>query len=447
MITANIGRSFLNHYNKKNDLNLSAKTFFEEVFFKLFFDHPKYLYWVVNSPFVQMKGGQKVHTLTSAERLEKLEDLHQKIENKIIDASTTIGFSASEAKEFATTSGQVTDLVIETTPEMVYCSWIGGGLGIGVGGGQVILFDNPVVFDVLLQGWQMYRNYLNDPAYDGLSGNKINSWNGQWLSHVLGTSYKTDDPLQSFTGLEPADKDGNIEIPPQSWLKVILAIARKIPLPSMTSYIYKHGQTNSTYGFIPFNLSTIQRPSELYVQLFGEYAYKKDARIIENLYGSAASFQRICQMGAVGVAALEPKGLKDIMKGGKAFKFDNKPETQITFNTYLTWTLAMLNNDEFWDQAGAAAELFVTYEMGAGKLKADRGNQIEKIKTAMGKRACLDAFVPVLEKVDKAQLENWLALSERIHKLPSDMFGYFMTLVKLRHTEKSRTTSNETITQ
>lgn len=445
MITANIGRSFLNHYNQKNGLNLSAKEFFEQVFFKLFYDHPKYLYWVTNSPFVQMKQGQKPNNLTSNERLEKLEDLHQKIENKIIDASTTIGFAASEAKEFATTSGQVTDLAIETTPEMVYCSWIGGGLGVGVGGGQVILFDNSVVFDVLLQGWQMYRDYLNDPAYEGLSGNKINSWNGQWLSHVLGTDYKIDDPLQNFGGLETT-KEG-IEIPPQSWLKVILAISRKVPLPSMTGYIYKHGQTNSTYGFIPFNLKTIKRPSELYIKLFGEYAYQKDARTIETLYGSAASFQRICQMGAVGVAALEPKGLKDIMKGDKSFKFDNKPETQITFNTYLTWTLAMLNNDEFWDEAGTAAELFVTYEAGAGKLRADRGNQIEKIKTAMSKRACLDAFVPVLEKVETLQMANWIALTKRIHQLPSDMFSYFMTLVKLRHTEKSRTNSNETITQ
>jgi hypothetical protein len=443
MITANIGRSFLNHYNKKNDLNLSAKAFFEEVFFKLFFDHPKYLYWVVNSPFVQMKGGQKVYTLTSAERLEKLEDLHQKIENKIIDASTTIGFSASETKEFATTSGQVTDLAIETTPETVYLSWIGGGLGIGVGGGQVILFDNPIVFDALFLGWQMYRDYLNDPAYDGLSGNKINSWNGQWLAHALDKDFDANYPYFGFSDNFENTKEGNIEIPPQSWLKIVLAVARKLPQPSLTGYIYKHGQTNSTYGFIPFNFDGIKTPSELYVKLFGEEGLK----YAETLYGSAASFQRICQMGAVGVAALEPKGLKDIMKGGKAFKFDNKPETQITFNTFLTWTLAMLNNDEFWDQAGAAAELFVTYEMGAGKLKADRGNQIEKIKTAMGKRACLDAFVPVLEKVDKAQLENWVALSERIHKLPSDMFGYFMTLVKLRHTEKSRTTSNETITQ
>ncbi|MFN8343950.1 MAG: hypothetical protein U0X91_03045 [Spirosomataceae bacterium] len=393
-----------------------------------------------------MKKGQKPNTLTAAERAEKLEDLHQKINEKVIDASTAIGFSASEIKEFATTSGQVTDLTIETTPDMVYCSWIGGGLGIGVGGGQVILFDHPIVFDVLFQGWQVYRDYLNDPAYEGLAGNKINSWNGQWISHRLGRNYRLDDPLENFSGFE-TDESGNTEVLVQSWLRVLLAMSQKLPKPSMTGYIYKHGQTNSTFGFIPFNLNSIKRPSELYIKLFGEYAYQKDAKIIETLYGSAASFQRICQMGAVGVAALEPKGLKDIMKGQKSFKFDDKPETQITFNTYITWLLAMLNNDEFWTEAGKAADLFTAYEAGAGKLKTDRGNQIEKIKSAAGKRACLDAFEPVLEKVEAAHLVDWMALIERIHKLPSDMFSYFMTLVKLRHIEKSRKSSNETITQ
>ena len=444
MITATIGRSFLDHYNQKHGSNLSAKEFFEQVFFKLFFEHPKYMYWVTNSPFVQMKKGQKVQNLTIEERAEKLEDLHQKISDNVIDASTFIGFSASESKEFATTSGQVTDMRIETSPESVYLSWIGGGLGIGVGGGQVILFDHPVIFDIIFQGWQFYRDYLNDPAYD-VPGNKISSWNGQWLVHVLGESYRDFDALQNFDGLENT-KDG-IEIPPPSWLAVALGIARKVPFGSMIGYIYKHGQTNSTYGFIPFNLKAIKRPSELYKQLFGEETYKGDAKTIEKLYGSAVSFQRICQMGAIGVTALEPKGLKEIMRGDKSFKFDNKPETQITFNTYITWILAMLNNNDFWEIAGSAAELFVSYEAGAGKLKADRGNQIEKIKTAMSKRACLDAFVPVLEKVDEARMENWVALTKLIHQLPSDMFGYFMTLVKLRHAEKSRTNSNETITQ
>jgi len=63
--------------------------------------------WITNSPFVQMKKGQKPELLTHEERLEKLNDLHTKIHSGLRDASIAIGYPASEEKDFATTSGQV----------------------------------------------------------------------------------------------------------------------------------------------------------------------------------------------------------------------------------------------------------------------------------------------------------------------------------------------------
>ena len=53
MITAAIGKIFLDAYNEKYDTNYDAKTFFVEVYHPLFFDSNKYLQWVSNSPFVQ----------------------------------------------------------------------------------------------------------------------------------------------------------------------------------------------------------------------------------------------------------------------------------------------------------------------------------------------------------------------------------------------------------
>ena len=101
--------------------------------------------WVTNSPFVQMKKGQKPELLTKEDRLEKLNDLHEKIDSGLLYASIAIGFPASEEKEFATTSGLVTDLNINTDSEEVYLSWIGGGLGVGVAGGYSIFFDHPQI--------------------------------------------------------------------------------------------------------------------------------------------------------------------------------------------------------------------------------------------------------------------------------------------------------------
>ena len=43
MITATIGRLFLDAYNKKYGKNYDAKTFFVEVYHPLFFDSNKYL--------------------------------------------------------------------------------------------------------------------------------------------------------------------------------------------------------------------------------------------------------------------------------------------------------------------------------------------------------------------------------------------------------------------
>lgn len=71
MVTSIIGKIFLEAYNARYGTSYSAEQFFWEIFYPLFFDSNKYLYWVQNSPFVQMKKGQKVETLTSNERKRK----------------------------------------------------------------------------------------------------------------------------------------------------------------------------------------------------------------------------------------------------------------------------------------------------------------------------------------------------------------------------------------
>jgi len=449
MVTAIVGRAFLAHYNQQRGTDLSAREFFEREYFPRFYDHPKYMQWLSNSPFVQMKKGQKPHLLTSAERLEKLGDLARKIESGATDASIAIGYPASEESEFATTSGQVTDLALNPDEDTVYCTWIGSGFGIGVAGGQIILFDHPLIMDALFEGWQQYRDFLNDAAYDNLPGNKINSWNGQWLTHTFGADYRENSPLRGFAAkafvVEP---DKEIEIKPQSWLNVLLGIARLLPLDSLTGYIYKMGQTNSTFGFIPFRLAQLQRPEQLYVKLFGEGAYQNDLDKIRTLYGSAKSFQRICEMGAIGVAALEPKGLRDIMRGGSY-----KSTDEITFKTYITWLLAMLNKNEYWDEAGQAADLLIAYERESSKQKGQkdlgtlRANQIEQLRNAGGQRLFLNALVPVMESASPDLVAKLAALAKAINALPGDNFTYFQTLIKLRYAEKSRLTNPENSSQ
>ena len=110
MVTSVIGKMFLEAYNAKYGTLYNAEQFFLEIFYPLFFDSNKYLYWVQNSSFVQMKSGQKVETLTSDERKEKLNNFIEKVNRGVADASIAIGYPASEEKEYATTSGQVSNL-------------------------------------------------------------------------------------------------------------------------------------------------------------------------------------------------------------------------------------------------------------------------------------------------------------------------------------------------
>ena len=94
MITAAIGRIFLDAYNEKYGTKYDAKTFFVEVYHPLFFDSNKYLQWISNSPFVQMKKGQKVETLTPDERRVKLQVIMSKVEENAKMLEETYGVKA-----------------------------------------------------------------------------------------------------------------------------------------------------------------------------------------------------------------------------------------------------------------------------------------------------------------------------------------------------------------
>ncbi len=56
MYTSYIGKKFLELYNRKEGKDYSAHTFFDEVFFPLFFDDEKHLMHVHGSTFFQKVG-------------------------------------------------------------------------------------------------------------------------------------------------------------------------------------------------------------------------------------------------------------------------------------------------------------------------------------------------------------------------------------------------------
>lgn len=55
MIAANIGKIFLDAYNEKFKSNYSAKEFFVEKYYEIFFNHNKYMMSAGNSPLENPK--------------------------------------------------------------------------------------------------------------------------------------------------------------------------------------------------------------------------------------------------------------------------------------------------------------------------------------------------------------------------------------------------------
>ena len=435
MITSNIGKIFLEAYNEENGTSYDARTFFLEQFYPLFFDQNKQMMYVINSPFVQQLPSCRdcIKVIKSFEDIEqrakRLNAFIEKVENNDADMSIAIGYPSIEVN--AKTSGQVTDLKMNTSKEDIFLSWIGGALGITVSGGVSILFSHKNILLDIFKGWKFYRKALNETLM--LDGNKINSWNGQWLFHYYDQrEYEEENPLANFAPYK-VDKDGIIGIETQTWTKILIGISRKYDNSQLLGYIYSFGKTNTTVGFVPFDLSQIRRPIHLYKKMFGMY----NSRNAEDLWGTAIGFKTACTYGVIGIKAMEPKGLRDYVypKGNKAPKQPKAPKNeneQTNFNVYKIWILAMLNNDDLWEKSQELAELLNDASCNKNKsISTKPKNLVEAMLAATNKKLFVEAATEVIPFIDK--IDEFKGLVKEIHGMPTDNVPYFLTLLRFQY--------------
>jgi hypothetical protein len=430
MIAANIGRIFLDAYNEKYQSNYSAKKFFVEKYYKIFFNHNKYMMSAGNSPLENPKiSWDKMRTgQIPYETVEKRNDRFTKTVEKIdagpADASIAIGFPTLDLT--ATTSGQVTNLDLPIKTDDIYLSWIGSGLGIGVQSGLSLLFNNKQILLDLFEGWQMYRDYLNStPA---LRGNQINTWNGQWIAHRYNKlSYDAANPTASFNPFGTM-KDGGMEVNTQSWTKVLIGIARNYPETSLTAYVYSLGQMNITVGFVPFELPRIRQPFELYDKYFGTTKPEQ----VEQLFGTAIGFTKACQMGAIGVNALEPKGFRDCIDKGAIPKYNSTDEEKtINFNTYQIWLLAMLNNEQLWEKAQQIATTLNTYSLSDKNAKKVKSQEVTNLLASVNKKQFIESLIEIVK--GSPETVHLAEIAEIVHTMPVDNVPYFLTLIRFQY--------------
>jgi len=463
MYTTTVGKTFLAEYNRRHNTDYSAEGFFEEVMHPLFFGHDKYMFWATNSPFVQ--GKKKGVVLTEEMIANKLNDLKVKISNGLKDASIAISYPASETKEFATTSGGVTDIDFEVESEEVYASWIGAGLSLGVAGGYALLFNDPEITYATFEGWKVYRQYLNDPTTERLPPNKIVTWNGQWLTFRM--SKRDYKPDFDFVTLEKQGfvkiAENTIDTQTVAWSKLFFSLSRNYPNQVKTAYVFALGQTNKTIGFIPFQFQKGRKLHEVYDKIFGDDDFQINANDFEVMFGK--HIKRACELGNIGLQALQPKDLEKYLRDpSKTLKFINpKPQKGnesdedytirkqkettktnqilITFQTYKTWLMAMIskNKEEISDYTRNMGKVLVDYR--AGAKKTDRKNLIEKeLFASVSKTKFLEALIKIVtdDSVDIKIVEQMNELRDKAHFMTQDDFRYFVLLLKFDYAYAER---------
>lgn len=438
MYTTTIGKTFLKAYNEKFGKEYTAKTFFEEIFIPLFFDHPKYMMTGGNSPLENtpklswgdMIKGRKPFE-TPEQRKGRIYKMICKIETEKANMSIAVGYGIADC--LAATSGQITNIDLPDCKEDIYFSWIGAALGIGVSGGITILFNHEQLLLDIYEGWRYYRQYLEKTPL--MKGNQIYAWNGQWIAHRYhDMHYDASDP--SFGITYTNTPIGLFGFPTITWVTVLLRITVCFPSNLFLGYLYANGYTegNTTIGFIPFKLAEISRPDHFYKKLFGISEYQRNHQRMEQLYGTAMGLRVACRSGAIGIQAMEPKGLQVFLPRGQKTKkivYKEDGEQIITFNIYLIWILAMLNNEKLWNFSRQFAELLLNYEAGAGKAKRDRINRVNQLLGSTTSKQFLLNLIPIVE--EEMEVTAYEEMGKMVHDMPKDNFPYFNTLIRFQY--------------
>lgn len=432
MITSAIGKIFLDAFNREYGTQYDARSFFIEQFHPLFFDHNKYMMTAGNAPLENPKiswddmiRGTKPYE-TQQQRNERFEKLIKKMDNNIADASVARAYPSTDVN--ATTSGQVTNLSLPLSTEDIYASWLGDALAVGIQGGISILFSHHQILLDIYRGWQLYRQCLNNTS--NLKGNQINTWNGQWLSHLYDSKvYDHKRPLANFNPFVMSKND-IMSLETQSWTKVLIGIARKYANAQLMGYIYSIGQTNTTIGFIPFDLSGIRKPIHLYKKLFGD----TNSRNAEALWGTAHGFRKSCTAGTIGIKAMEPKGMRDYIDHNK-LKMPKAPKNEnetISINVYKIWILAMLNNEQLWEKSQELAKLLNDASVNTDKaISTKRKNLVENVLKAPNKKQFIVSASEIVSFI--SDIERFKEIVKEVNSMPTDNVPYFLALVRFQY--------------
>lgn len=433
MYTSYIGKKFLKYYNEKEKKNYTAREYFDEVMFPVFFNNERHLLHVGNSSFFQPVPQREMGEKDI--NIYRLERFHKDVEDEPPNMATYVGFAAKDI--CGTTSGQVTDIAFQINEEEMYASWIGQSLGIGVSGGFIIAFDDAEVLYNINKGAKYYREYLNKTP--NIKDKQIETWNGHWLNHYYDEDFEPGNIWSNFN-LETKDSGGTLSIPTILWSKVIFTLAKLFPNREITVYSYNLSQTNTTLGFIKVFLPQIERMFEFRDALF---INEKKSALSDKQIKSLEPFwvfKEVCRSGTIGLNSIEPKGLREYLPVG-SYNYSRGKELKITEKTYSTfliyklWVIAMLNKTELLKLAEKLANVLVGYNTNKAENargKTTKSREISDLLESRNMKLFIENLTKLMENFDgnKALFKE---VVEEVLKMPVDNLPLFVTLIKFEY--------------
>lgn len=435
MYTSFIGNYFLEKYNNDIKKDLTAKEYFENVLFPLFYDDSKYLQSPIGTPMFQLIATHKKEN--SQERKDALAKVIEKIQRysdskeKFPEMSFAVGFSSADL--LGTTSGQVSSLELPLKEDDMYASWIGAAFGIGMAGGLNILIDDYEILKILQEGWKIYREYVNENT--GIE-NKVETWNGIWLSHRISKNFIKNSPNANFHPIS-AGKEGVSKMERPSWTNIIFTLAKIFPNRSLNAYVYSFGQMNKTIGFVRIALPEVSKLSEIYNALFGKnniLSNKELAKIYQSEYG----FSVICErFSLIGLRSLIPKDLKKYMPSRFEEKLPvikNDEESLINYFLYITWIIAMLNNKELLELAEKSAyKLKEFISLDKKKVNMKRTNAVQNLLNSKNRKDLIESLTEITQE-DNSMSDIGNELVNRIMlDIAPDNITLFVTLLRFKY--------------
>lgn len=462
MYTVAIGQSFLKLYNAKTGANLSAKAFFDEVMWPLFFNSAddKHLMLVPHSPFFAfgfIKQAAKEGLPIELYRKQRFEaSIVGAKEMRDYHVAIIPGGWASGPDQ--STFGQVSDVKHVFDSEAVYSAWVGAALSLGFGGGYDFMIDDPLILWHTYLGWKYYRRYMNETP--SLKGRQMAAWNGLWLTFgPLGeeNAEKVWGAVRNKLSDHINQKGIPWSLERPDWPEQVFALCRSQLLKSRKTVLaqaFSFGQMNKTLGVVPIAVPEVRSLGEVWeylLDLNSELYSDQQAMLIEDNIETKYSMERAVQTGGLGLRALAPKEVELLFNSNRNRKAETSNLEELekfalkkhkAFFYNLTWILAMAqttlpNDDELLRRAEAfALELKDYHDRGADRASTanEKQNKIEDLLGASNKTLFLNkALADIIEDYyyyDEEPPEVYNHIKRMVALLPMEHYRLFIAVLR-----------------